>query len=167
MSLEKSDFELIYNDYHKLVRSIIFRSLGSTEIDELTQVTFMKVFEKYDSLKEKDKLKSWICSITVNLIRDHIRKKSSVSWLSFFKVEDYEVVDEKENLEALFELNDVVTEINKLSRSLKEVIVLYSFDELKLSEIAHILKIPLGTVKSRLHEARVLLKEQIKIGGDV
>lgn len=159
MVLDKHEFEQIYKEYVYLVRSIIFRSIGETYLDELTQVSFMKVYENFHKLEDRSKLKSWICTITINSVRDHIRSKKRKSWLTFFGKDEVQFADytsaNKENME----LENVVNLINtKLSIILRETIILYSFEELKISEIADILKVPEGTIKSRISEARKILK---------
>ncbi len=163
MSLNKEEFELIYNSYYRLVRSIIFRSVGEKELDELTQVTFMKVYEKHSGLKDTKKIKSWVCAIAVNVVRDYIRKKKRRSWLSFFGKDEIDLADDSQNVSARVEFNEVVDFIStKLSPILKEVVILYSFEELKITEISEVLKIPVGTVKSRIFDARKALREHIK-----
>lgn len=159
-----SSFERIYEDYSSLVRSIIFRMNGEDEIDDLVQNTFIKIYEHLDSFKSQSSIKTWIYRITVNTVKDHIKARSRKGWLRLFEpgsevpIKTYDQVDKKISIQ---EASKLIRE--KLPLKHQEVIVLYSFDDLDIATISKILKIPQGTVKSRLFKAHKVLKKYVEL----
>lgn len=160
MAIGCDEFNKLYEEYASLVRSIVFRMHGEDEIDDLVQNIFIKIYMNYESFKGDAKPKTWIYRIAVNTIKDHWRAKKRKSWLSLFTKDTKKEVEVEDEKDTKLEVKDALKLINELlSEKLKEVIVLYSFEDLNINEISEILKIPAGTVKSRLHKAHKILKE--------
>lgn len=133
--------------------------LKSKELaEDAYQETFLRICRYYDSYRKECSEKTWITGIAVNVCRDFLRS----AWRKRVTVTDdfsahisesdtQEMVEKKDEKEQLFR------SIMKLPDKYREMIHLYYYQELDIKEISRILKIPGGTVKSRLFKARNLL----------
>ncbi len=146
----------------KYVKAVI-RKLTGSENEDLEQEVYIKTWQNMDKYEDKGKFKQWICAITANLCRDYFRSKSYKAQKSAIssdlalqnaavKSSAEERIDKKKRQKI------VLKAVDDLPKIYREVIVLAEFEDLKLDEIASKLKIPQGTVKSRLHKAKELLK---------
>lgn len=127
--------------------------------DDITQETFLRVFEKLETYREHSHIKTWLLTITRNLVKDYWKK----AWTR--KVRHWGLSDRMDTL-ALhspsaeevsmkkLELQEMGYTLCGLPPLLQEAIVLYSIDQLSYIEIADRLEVPLETVKSRIHRAR-------------
>ena len=97
---------------------------------------------------KKDIFKTWMTRIIINKCYDILRKKSKVIP---FESEFVENVEEKSNFSEKVEMQMI---LDKLDKDFKEIVILYYYNNFKQDEIARILDIPKGTVKSRLHRAK-------------
>lgn len=115
--------------------------------------TIMKAYANLTKLKHPDYFKTWITRILINECRKIIKQRKKV-----VSLEDYSGKgrQEEQNKE---EIMDVQVAIQKLPKKQKDVIFLYYYHDLSIEEIALILEIPKGTVKSRLSTARNYLYE--------
>lgn len=115
--------------------------------------TIMKAYANLTKLKHPDYFKTWITRILINECRKIIKQRKKV-----VSLEDYpgKGRQEEQNKE---EIMDVQVAIQKLPKKQKDVIFLYYYHDLSIEEIALILEIPKGTVKSRLSTARNYLYE--------
>lgn len=115
--------------------------------------TIIKAYANLKKLKNPDYFKTWITRILINECRKILKQRRKV-----ISLEDYPEKrrDEVQNKE---EIMDLQIAIQKLPKRQKDVILLYYYDDLSIEEIALILEIPKGTVKSRLSTARNFLYE--------
>lgn len=146
----------------KYVKAVI-RKLTGSENEDLEQEVYIKTWQNMDKYEDKGKFKQWICAITANLCRDYFRSKS-------YKAQKSEISSDlalqnaavkssaEERIDKKKRQKIVLKAVDDLPKIYREVIVLAEFEDLKLDEIASKLKIPQGTVKSRLHKAKELLK---------
>ncbi len=159
-----SQFEDIYESYQGQVRNIIFRMNGEDEIDDLVQNTFIKIYQNLEGFKSESSLKTWIYRIAINTVKDHKKARSRKNWLNLFQPGheiDVEVNDQFDQKISLKEASKLIRE--KLSIKHQEVIILYSFEDLDIAAISKVLKIPEGTVKSRLFKAHKVLKKFVEL----
>ncbi len=137
------------------------------DADDLYQETWLKVMRKYDSFDTSRPFDKWLFSICVNTYKDTLRLAWRKKQLQFNTNEDKDLFlssitcsdefdKDEEDYIALWE------SICKLPPKQRIVIALFYFKEYSHSEVAQILNIPEGTVKSRLHKAKILLKEALK-----
>lgn len=146
----------------KYVKAVI-RKLTGSENEDLEQEVYIKTWQNMDKYEDKGKFKQWICAITANLCRDYFKSKS-------YKAQKSEISSDlalqnaavkssaEERIDKKKRQKIVLKAVDDLPKIYREVIVLAEFEDLKLDEIASKLKIPQGTVKSRLHKAKELLK---------
>ncbi|MFW5992012.1 MAG: RNA polymerase sigma factor [Halanaerobiaceae bacterium] len=176
---DKQAFTELINRYQHRVYNTTFRMLGNHE-DALdtAQETFIRVFNNIDNFKFKSNFSTWLFRITGNLCRDELRKRNNN--LKMYSIQndrpDLETRDQKEgnknNPEKISlnkELQKVIQEkIDQLPQTQKTVIVLRDIQGFSYKEIAEVLDISMGTVKSRLSRARSGLRNRlnrIKKGG--
>ena len=161
-SITKEHAEQLYNEYSGFVyRSALFMTKSKVIAEDVTQETFIQVFNKYQLYNLNKPIKPWIYKITINTTRNMYRKHK---WLSFIR---YPQETESENLieEAFFkeqEKAELWRAINKLSHKNRELILLHFYLGMKLNEISTVLNIPLGTCKSRLNSALTALRKHFK-----
>jgi RNA polymerase sigma-70 factor (ECF subfamily) len=130
---------------------------GSDSIaEELTQEAFIKAWKGLSQFGFKSSLKTWIFQVAINVGRDWLRSHKVRSLHQFEVVKEFSASSETLAVqEALLEIEDET----------RELLVLFYYEGMKLDEMSEILKIPEGTVKSRLHSARSKLKEKLMMKG--
>jgi len=122
------------------------------EIQEAISNTIVIVFEKIKTLKHEEFFKTWLIRILINecyKLYNHNKK--------IVNIEDY---SNQRNLSYNDEYVDIEIRnlIKSLDEDLKEIVILYYLEDFSVKEISKIIKIPEGTVKSRLSRAREKLK---------
>lgn len=155
-----------------------YLTVNSEEANDLFQDTFLAFVEKYRNLDVNDNVKSYLLSIAVKLNKNRVRK---IAWRNRIAPIKQPVEDEYGAREADDELPDMdekdyplmtvikneeadmIRELVKLlPEKYKTVILLFYMEELSTTQIAKVLRIPQGTVLSRLNFARKMLKERIE-----
>ena len=172
---EKAYRELL-GRYERPVFSLVYRMVRDRELSEdLAQETFVKVFNHLDSYNPKYKFSSWIFKIASNLAIDHLRKKElntvSLDGSRHARTDDeiessrISVASADENPEELLvakELgNEIEAAIGELRAEYRTAIVLRHVEGRPYEEIAEIMDVPLGTVKTYIHRARSELRESL------
>ncbi len=144
------NIEKIFLDYSDYVFKYIYGMVQNrAEADDLLQDTFIKVMKA--SNKDIRNWKSYLLTIARNTVYDHWRKRKNKYNLDLFKLKAKE-----RDIELKL---DIERGIKKLSPKLKEVIILREINKMEYQEIADVLGIEKGTVKSRLSRARDELKD--------
>jgi len=138
---------------------------------DLVQETYLKAYKALDSYVEGTNAKAWLFKILKNAYINQYRKKSRrptrvdfEEFIGYQDKEDVSIVDYKDLREEIFTnlLGDEVTvAINSLPIDFRTVILLCDIEGFTYEEIASIIDIPIGTVRSRLHRARNMLKERL------
>ena len=117
--------------------------------------TIVKAYMNLKKLKKPEYFKTWITRILINECRKILKQKQ--------KVVPIEVYQEKRKMEdnrmEKEEQMDLQNAIQKLTEKQRSVVMLFYYNDFSVEEIAQILKIPIGTVKSRLNKARNYLYE--------
>lgn len=125
------------------------------DCEDAVQSAILKAYEKLNTLKEEQYFKTWIIRILLNeCYRLKRREQPEVSYeecFEFVKAEDEE------------DYSELYLAIKKLPERIRITVVLYYVEGYSVKEIKQILKIPAGTVKSRLAKGRKLLKNRLKI----
>jgi len=154
--------------YGKEVLSFcLYLTLSKYDAEELYQEVFLKAYEKSDKIYESDSIKNYLIGIAIRLWKN---KKRKLAWRNRIapteSIEDTEVVsNELSPINCLItaeEKNAVRTAVNGLNYKLKIPVLLYYSLEMSIENISQILKIPRGTVKSRLYNARKILKDKLE-----
>ena len=159
---EEAYRQLIEEYGNKLLRTCYLILNDREEAEDVVQETFIKVFNKIDTFKEKSGLYTWIYAIALNLSRDRMRTKQDMlelkdEWIGIDDVESHVEINIDREL-----LRKEIFEMNSLYR---EVLVLFYYEELSIKEISNLLNEKEGTIKSKLSRGRNMLKESLLKGG--
>ena len=164
-NIAEEQAEAIFRKHSAQVyRVALFLSKSPTLADDITQDTFLQVFRKYHTYDPTQPITPWIYKIALNITRKTLHKQK---WHIFSREMPDIVINPVEDAVLKNELNEVLWQaINKLTLKSQEIIVMHYYSELKLSEIAAVLGIPLGTCKSRLNTALNSLEKQL-VGNNI
>lgn len=142
------------------------------DANDLVQETFLKAYRFIDSYQQGTNAKAWLFKILKNaFINDYRKKVKQPVKVDYDKLFDYQETDDESFVEyvdlrqEVFQglIGDEVTKaINELPVDFKTVILLCDVEEFSYEEIAKIVDIPIGTVRSRLHRARNILKDKLR-----
>jgi len=164
-------FDLIVKRYKEQLLNFVYRFVGNQEeAEDIIQETFLRVYRKRKAYKRIAKFSTWIYTIAGNLSRTELRRRKrrklfSVSEMGF-EDRDYEISDDVYNpetqVDGVIQEEIIHREINNLSPKFREVIILRDVQELSYEEISKIIKVPIGTVKSRVNRGRLKLQSQLK-----
>lgn len=162
-------FRLLYDRYYQKVYRTAYRMLNSADdAADITQDIFVRCFERLKSLKDGQAFQAWLMQLVVNMVRDKLRR---FVWPTFSLTanDDDTEIDMPDNLpgpQQIAEDNDLSSQVQqalmKLSSDHRTVIILHHLEGMSLEEIAVILKVPNGTLKSRLARARVQMRDLLK-----
>jgi RNA polymerase sigma-70 factor (ECF subfamily) len=171
---DRKAFEKIVLFYQKRVFNYAYRMVGNMEeAKELAQEVFVSVFESIKSLRDEAKFDGWLKQITVNHCRNrwkYLKRRHYFNTDSMddpVETEDGDVTksfaDPSDTPDTAYEKKMVQEWIQKgllrLKEDQRELIVLRHLQELSYDEMGKYLNLPEGTVKSKLHRARMDLKE--------
>ncbi len=169
-SREHDVFRELVHRYERTLYSYLYRYTHDSDLaEEVFQSTFLRLYEKIDSYEQGRLVRPWIYSIATHLAIDAMRKASRRHAVSLDVQHD-----EAEAGTLLDLLHDAMPQplrhlsdeeradwarqaVKELPDYLRQVVLLIYFQGLKYQEAAEILKVPLGTVKSRMHMALVKL----------
>lgn len=167
-------FEELENIIHTYGRDLYsfcrFITHNRYEADDLYQDTFLKLYEIREKTVIEKNPKSYIMTISVNLYRNYKRKHAVRMAITGGEasVEDYmDVIASKDvqpdtQIVIQEEYRLLRAEINKLPDKYKLPLLLFYMEDIPLTEISKILKLPVGTVKTRLHRAKNILKRKLE-----
>ncbi|WP_163970443.1 sigma-70 family RNA polymerase sigma factor [Oceanobacillus halotolerans] len=135
--------------------------------EDLSQEIFIKCYQSLDTFENRSSYQTWLYRITVNYCKDYVRSWSFRNLIptSFVRKENDQIKDSVVSQVMKKEDNNVLfKKILNLSVKLREVLILYYYEDLSIQEIAEILEVKPNTVKTRLHRARKGLKNHIEGG---
>ncbi len=165
MKRANTDFAMLYEEHAATVRRVVARMVSPNDLDDLVQEVFLRIYRFQDNFRDDADIKTWIHRICVNAVQDHHRKKRWTSLISFSSESVPEPIA-KDNQGADTEnKNFVEMALHQLSLKERVVVVLFYLEDVSVEEIAHTLKLPEGTIKSRLHSARAKLQSFLKKEG--
>ena len=148
-------------------------TLDRDDAKDLVQDTYLKSYRFIESFQKGTNAKAWLFRILKNsFINDYRKKTKEPSKVDYQEVETYynsEEVDRQITpdlrVESLKDMigDEISNALNSLDVDFRTVIILCDLEGFKYEEMAKILDIPIGTVRSRLHRARNLLKEKLTL----
>jgi RNA polymerase sigma-70 factor (ECF subfamily) len=170
---EKAFAEIVLHSQKK-VFNIAYRMLGNLEeAKDLAQEVFISVFESIKGLKEEIKFDAWLTQITLNHCRNRWKYLKRRRYFNSDSLDDSieteegsmprTLVDPSDNPETLYEKKSIQQFIQggllKLKEDQRELVVLRDLQGYSYEEMGELLGLPEGTIKSKLHRARMDLKE--------
>jgi RNA polymerase sigma-70 factor (ECF subfamily) len=161
---DQAAFSELYSRFNKRLYYFFIRMLGNdNEIaNDFLQDIFLKIIYKPELYNPEYKFSNWVFSIAHNMCKNEYRKRQNRGIVHgnetlemLGDANETEVID-KENLIAR-----MFSELEKLEDNQKSVLLLKYKENFSLKEIADILELPVGTIKSRLHYARQELSKRM------
>ena len=156
---EKEQFiELINANRLKMYKTAISILKNEDDANDAIQDALYSAYKNYENLKDKKLFVTWLIRILINKCYDIINKNKKVVY-----IDDDSTIENTYGKSDTYDVeNSLDWVLNKIDKDLKEIVVMYYYDELSVTEIADILEIPNGTVKSRLSRARSQISEIMK-----
>lgn len=157
--------ELIEKYYPRIRRAALLMSGRPYEADDLAQETFLQALQGWDRFAGNSRVETWLYSI---LLRVHSKRRRSagrawVRWIRWFSTQSSpEVATVEQQLELQEWKESLWPAVSQLSIPQQQVLILRYSEDLSLTEIAEIMRCPLGTIKSRLHHALSALKNMFR-----
>ncbi|MBT9169787.1 MAG: ECF RNA polymerase sigma factor SigE [Actinobacteria bacterium] len=170
LSQDKRALQELVHRYQNPIYNFARRLLGNQEdAFDVTQETFVRLINSAHTFKGLSRFSTWLFSIAANLCRDHLReRKKLVLWENDLEEKNpagliltEDLPSAEEIIEAQELREELTRKLDQLSPKLREAIVLVDIQELKYAEIAEMLGISIGTVKSRVSRAREELRASL------
>jgi RNA polymerase sigma-70 factor, ECF subfamily len=172
----KREFDSLVQRYHKQAYNIAYRLTGNhADAEDLTQEAFVRAFRFFDNYRRDLPFENWLYRIISNLFVDDLRRKpkarihsldapvggdSSGESNAFF-----EIPDTRENPERVVLHEELDEQIQKALASLppdfRMTVILADIEGMSYEEISETMRCSLGTVRSRLHRGRKLLRAKL------
>ena len=167
---DRTCFRYLYQRYQHKVRSTLYQLCGPSLLDDLVQEVFLRVWKGLPHLKHKENFATWLYRITWNVASD--QRQAFARQHSFdAKIQSQEVIEEvivKDNTSDLMKLHyqDLVQRaLEQLSFEHRSILVLHDLEDIPQKEVAQILGLPAGTVKSRVFYARNAVRQFLQKEG--
>ncbi len=148
------------------IKAIIKKLTGSYN-EDIEQEIYIKTWKNMNMYKEKGKFVQWISTLAANVCRDYLKSKQHQ--VEVRKVGDETLLDrvavggrQEEVIDAKRRQKIILKAVDTLPKKMRQVIILYEFEEMSYEEIARKTGDPVGTIKSRLFNARRLLSEVLQ-----
>jgi len=170
---DMSAFRKLVEDYKKKIFYIAFDFLRDHhEAEDISQEVFIKIFRSIDKFKRDAKMSTWIYQITVNTCIDAIRRKKAKPTMQINeeKSSDYLAADSilsakisspESSADASLLQIKIQEALNKISDKERAVFVMRHYNDLSINEIADVMKISSGTVKSFLFRGLQKLRKEL------
>ncbi|HEX6881225.1 MAG TPA: sigma-70 family RNA polymerase sigma factor [Terriglobales bacterium] len=173
--LAHEEFDDLVREHQQRIFRVVMALVRDSELaSNLTQDCFVRAYEKRASFRGDASVSTWLIRIAVNLVRDHVRNRRQSFWKKLFhRSADEDVASTIEHvrdgrstiehqLVAREELAAVWLAVSKLTHQQREVFTLRFSEEMSLEEIAAVLDVKLGTVKTHLSRAIAAVREQVR-----
>ncbi|MBR5260579.1 MAG: RNA polymerase sigma factor, partial [Oscillospiraceae bacterium] len=146
------EFEkLLKAELTAIERFIRFRISSKADADDVLQDVLLTAYQKFHQLKKNDAFKAWIISIARNKCNDYFRKKAVQFEIPIDNLNEMELSYGRHGASVVSTVRET---LDLLGDNDKQILYLYFWKDLPQAEIAKLLNIPVGTVKSRLHTAK-------------
>jgi len=158
-------FEELYHRFARRLKGFFFLQLGSDEelAADATHDVFLRVYEARNRYQEGKSVSTWLFTIAYNICRNHYRSNAYETQLS--ATLDAEPISEEQieiQLDAAA-LDDALAQVlSELPPPLHQLFSLHYQEELTIPQVAEIVGIPEGTVKSRLHKTMNIIRKKLK-----
>ena len=164
-------FDVLVDRYKNRLMNFVFRFVKDYDVSEdIVQETFLRVFRKRRDYKAIANFSTWIFTIAGNLAKSELRRRKRWRFLSIDAANEgeksFELPDtgRKPDRNAAIRMFDesIQEAIDSLKDKYKEALILRDIEGLSYQQIAEIMEVPVGTVKSRVNRARMKLQKKLK-----
>lgn len=168
---DEDSFEEVLRRYNRPIYSFIFNYVGDYDIaQDALQEAFVRAYRNLRKYQLGTNFSAWLHKVALNASKDCLKKRYRNQTMEAHESEEFDPLallrDNGPSPEELLEKRElqrvVQGALSSLSRSHREVILLYQFQGFSYEEIARLLGCPLGTVKSRIHYAMRKLEELLR-----
>ena len=160
----------IYEEYHRYIYHLCLKLTRNTaEAEDLMQEVWVKVVRNEGQLVKVDHIKAWLTTITMNTFRDRYRKNVRRSKYMMSQPETLDVpildlvpnndISTEEQIEKVAVTKIVQEKMQQLEGIYQKTLWYFYVDQYSLAEISNLMKVSIGTVKSRLFRAKARLKD--------
>lgn len=156
----------IVNEKKDYVKNII-KSILKQNNEDLEQEVYIKIIKNADKYQERGKSTAWLKTIVINTVKDFFksamykREQSTIYEANTLLNVTSNKMQPDENLISLERQRKIIAAINNLKPKFKEIIILCEINGLSYVDAAKKLNCPLGTIKSRLYNAKKILAEEL------
>ena len=175
---DRKEFDVLVNRCHRQAYNIAFRLTGNhADAEDLTQESFLRAYRFFDRYNREMPFENWLYRIMSRVFIDELRKKPRYKVQSLdqplntgdsgdadvlLEIPDFESDPEQMILsDALDEY--LQTALNALPEEFRIAVILADIEGLSYEEIADTMNCSLGTVRSRLHRGRKLLRQKVRL----
>lgn len=164
-------FNVIVDRYKNRLLNFVYRFVKDYDVaEDIVQETFLRVFRKRRDYKAIANFSTWIFTIAGNLAKSELRRRKRWRFLSIDASDDdektFEIQDpgmRPDRIAAVRILNEnVQNSIDMLQNKYKEALILRDIEGMSYQQIAEVIGVPVGTVKSRVNRARLKLQKKLK-----
>ncbi len=172
--LELEDIEKLIQEQGDAIYGFCRKlTMNKEDADDLYQQTFLKVVEIREKIRNNHNPKGFLIAISISIWKNSIRKKARHNRIApTINIEDNSslgILDNGIDIEKQVINNELQHQVNIIVSNLKDrfriPVIMHYNAELSIEDIAISLKIPNGTVKSRLHKARLIIKDELEVMG--
>lgn len=163
-------FGTLVNAYKTKVFNMAFSLTRNREVaDDLAQEVFIKAYFALPKFKEKSRFGTWIYRITMNHTKDYMRKTGPFKQVPFDESmgdlpnQEEEMVEKERELEWKKKSQTIHKVLDKLPEKYRIILSLRDMQGFAYEDISKILRISPGTVDSRLHRARKMLRTKVRL----
>ena len=156
-------FSELFDDYSDLICNVAFRRTGSWEAaEEIVSTVFLEAWRQRATVTEHNgSIRPWLLGVALNLIRRHWRQADRQRRATLRLASEHTHLDHAsdvaDRLDAEQTMSRIMETLEQIPGDQRETVQLWAWEELTYDEIAAVLDVPVGTVKSRLHRARETL----------
>lgn len=167
-------YQIVWPHMATVLRTAEFLTHSFADAEDLAQETMVKAFKAMDTLRDGQRAKGWLLAILRNARIDHARSEPkgevSLDQLGFDSA-DREVTlqpnhvfrsNDPEQVLNSFEDRRIIEAIKQLPKEIRWTLLLVDVEGLDHSEASQVLEVPVGTVKSRLHRGRAMLRADLE-----
>lgn len=170
----QQSFRQLYRRYSPRVRSTLYQLCGGEALDDLVQEVFIRAWKGLPQLRQASQFSTWLYRICWNVACDRrrsLQKERNINSKLRINQDTLPLSDSKlSHAPDLMELHyqDIIQRgLQQLSFEHRAVLVLHDLEDVPQKEVAQILGIAVGTVKSRLFHARMALRQYIQKQGEM
>ena len=171
---DRKVFDELVHRYHKQAYNVAYRMTGNhADAEDLTQDTFLKAFRFFDKYNRDMPFDNWLYRIMSNIFVDWLRRRPKAQIRSLdepVRQEEgetaFEIADTAEGPESLALSGELDAELqealNKIPEDFRLTVILSDIEGLSYEEISEAMGCSIGTVRSRLHRGRKLLRDKLR-----
>lgn len=162
---DKHSYQQLYRRHQAQVRSTLYQLCGPSRLDDLVQEVFLRVWKGLPKFRQASQFSTWLYRIVWNVASTERRQLAQAHEQQQTLCQTVGTSPDNSDLMHLHYQDLVQRGLAKLSLEHRAVLVLHDLEDVPQKEIAKILSVPVGTVKSRLFHARATMRKFLQAEG--